>query len=191
MLPRLSITIERWKYNSEYGVYVSNLGNIKSGKGLFKKKLRYLVQKGYEKIVINRKMIPVHRLVLSTWRPVHIMDSLTVDHVNGNRRDNRLINLEWVSEQENLERAKNKERAHCKLISGIAIRSDKFEAKKYDSTSLNLDIKIAELDKTILWLNSLGILNFKPEQFKERVKGIITRGNLCVKYCGMVITPLY
>lgn len=50
-------------------------------------------------------MVAVHRLVMKTWRPLNDYASMTVDHLNHNCKDNRLANLEWVTEEENLRRA--------------------------------------------------------------------------------------
>lgn len=36
MLPSFKIVVEKWKYNSKYDIYVSNLGRIKVKKGLLK-----------------------------------------------------------------------------------------------------------------------------------------------------------
>jgi hypothetical protein len=54
---------------------------------------------------INGSLVQAHRLVLMTWQPRKDMDKLTVDHINSNPRDNRLCNLEWVTEEENQKRA--------------------------------------------------------------------------------------
>jgi hypothetical protein len=41
-----------------------------------------------------------------TWKPIPDAENLTVDHLNHNKRDNSLYNLEWVTQKENLRRAK-------------------------------------------------------------------------------------
>ena len=40
-----------------------------------------------------------------TWRPIPGAEDLTVDHLDHNKRNNALTNLEWVTREENLRRA--------------------------------------------------------------------------------------
>ena len=55
---------------------------------------------------LNNRLYSIHRLVLMTWRPLpNDGTPMTVDHLDSNRRNNHLDNLEWVSEKENLRRA--------------------------------------------------------------------------------------
>lgn len=104
MIPKLILTIERWRFNKEYGVYVSTEGRIRDKNKKFKKIL--MTRQGYCKINIGDKTVLIHRLVLKTWKPVENSNNLTVDHINHNKRDNSLKNLEWVSKKENQRRAK-------------------------------------------------------------------------------------
>ena len=105
IFPKLHIELERWKWNDEYGLWVSTLGNFKTDK---KKDMKvktngsgYLGVKSYK----ADKFILAHRLVMLTWRPRADAGSMTVDHLDHNKRNNRLSNLEWVSLQENVLRA--------------------------------------------------------------------------------------
>lgn len=50
--------------------------------------------------------IAVHRLIASTFIPVHD-DSLVVDHLDGDKTNNNVSNLEWVTGRENSLRAYN------------------------------------------------------------------------------------
>ena len=103
IFPKLIFKVESWKFNKEYGVYVSTLGHFKDRQ---KRNLPYLInQNGYCAIRTERGVIQAHRLVLFTWRPIPNAEKFTVDHLNHNKRDNSLSNLEWVSRQENLRRA--------------------------------------------------------------------------------------
>ena len=103
ILPTLHLRIERWKFNKEYGIYVSTLGNFKDR---YKRRLPFKLKDGYCYIkteTANWKS--AHRLVMLTWRPIPDAEELTVDHLNHNKRDNSIGNLEWVTKEENLKRA--------------------------------------------------------------------------------------
>ena len=104
ILPRFLFKIERWKWNSDYRVYVSNLGHIKNE---HKQDLPvYIDNNGYCRVhTVCCSYKTVHRLVMLTWRPIPNAEELTVDHLNHNKRDNSLENLEWVTKEENLRRA--------------------------------------------------------------------------------------
>lgn len=76
--------------------------NPKKGKVLKPQKTIY----GYYNIVLRKdgksKSFPIHRLVLYTFNPVKNMKNLQVNHINWNKTDNRLLNLEWVTPKENM-----------------------------------------------------------------------------------------
>lgn len=95
--------VERWKYNKEYGVYVSTQGRVRSKTKVdIQPKVN---QGGYLSVKTSNGGVMVHRLVMYTWRPTDGMNDLTVDHLNHNKRDNSLDNLEWVTMKENQRRA--------------------------------------------------------------------------------------
>lgn len=56
------------------------------------------------KIDIKEKCC-VHRLVLETFNPVKNMKDLQVNHIDGNKSNNNLTNLEWCSRKENMQHA--------------------------------------------------------------------------------------
>ena len=104
ILPSIKFKVERWKYNEEYQIYVSSLGRFKDG---HKKDIKMLIgSNGYCMVNTWKGLKAAHRLVLMTYKPLESMDNLTVDHLNHNKRNNELSNLEWVTEQVNLQRAK-------------------------------------------------------------------------------------
>lgn len=105
MLPSFHFdrAVERWKWSSEYRVYVSTLGHVKDE---HKQNIAMKInQNGYCLVRLGYTKVFIHRLVLKTWRPIADAESMTVDHLNHNKRDNSLMNLEWVSQTENLRRA--------------------------------------------------------------------------------------
>lgn len=105
ILPKLTFKWERWKFNSDYGIYASTLGHFKDR---HKRDIPVKINnKGYVMIKTEQGYRLAHRLVMLTWRPTDDAENLTVDHLNHNKRDNSLVNLEWVTEKENKLRARN------------------------------------------------------------------------------------
>lgn len=103
MLFNLIINFEKYKWNKDYGVYVSNLGHFKDR---YKRLLPVKINLGgYLVIKTEKGYISAHRLVMYTWRPIPNAENMTVDHLNHNKRDNSLKNLEWVDRSENQRRA--------------------------------------------------------------------------------------
>ena len=47
----------------------------------------------------------VHRLVLETFNPIEHMENYQVNHIDGNKINNNLDNLEWVTRSENMQHA--------------------------------------------------------------------------------------
>lgn len=102
----IKIDIERWKWNPDFELYVSNKGHFMTRD----KRLTPLItcKGGYLKVYcygITNKMVFAHRAVLLTWRPNSDAENLTVDHLDHNKRNNALSNLEWVTQEENVRRA--------------------------------------------------------------------------------------
>lgn len=105
ILPKLTFKWERWKFNNDYGIYASTLGHFKDR---YKRDIPVKINnKGYVMIKTEQGYRLAHRLVMLTWRPTDDAENLTVDHLNHNKRDNSLVNLEWVTEKENKLRARN------------------------------------------------------------------------------------
>ena len=112
---------EIWKDIPDFeGSYqVSNMGRVRSldrviaiKDGRMRKhkgrvlKLHVNKSTGYEQLVIyndngyNTKR--VHRLVLEVFKPHVNMNVLDVNHIDGNKLNNHLTNLEWVTRRDNI-----------------------------------------------------------------------------------------
>ncbi|CAB4157506.1 NUMOD4 [uncultured Caudovirales phage] len=82
---------------------VSNLGRVKSNKFGKEKILKQnRMYQGYWTIKLKlNKCYFVHRLVASHF--IENKNNLSdVDHINGNKSDNRVINLQWLSRKNNV-----------------------------------------------------------------------------------------
>lgn len=94
--------METFRKIENYNNYsVSNLGNVRNDKtGRILKP--HIKPNGYKQVQLGRKTIPqyIHRLVAIAFIP-NIENKPQVNHTNGNKSDNRVENLEWVTASEN------------------------------------------------------------------------------------------
>ena len=111
---------EIWKDIPDFeGLYqVSNMGRVRSvdrvvtfkdgGMRKLKGKVlkSYLNNVGYELLKLSNdgrgNTKTVHRLVLETFKPHVNMNDLQVNHIDGNKSNNHLTNLEWVTARDNI-----------------------------------------------------------------------------------------
>ena len=96
MLPKIHLTIERWRKNKEYGVYVSTCGRVKliKNKEILNPRIN---ERGYCTVFTDKGAVMVHRLVAYTWLGGKRNAMYNVDHINSNKRDNSIKNLRWVT----------------------------------------------------------------------------------------------
>ena len=97
------------------GYYINQKGEIYSD--ISKKYLLGSTDKnGYLRVSLRRNGTPVqktykiHRLVKIIFDPVEDFENLSIDHIDGDKRNNDISNLDWCSASENVKRAiKNKQ----------------------------------------------------------------------------------
>ena len=132
----LSLQGEEWEYVDGFGkrYMISNFGRVLSTEkfvnnhtGKIHKPNRILSQhsdsKVYKRTYLDMgdgktRFIPVHRLVAIAFVP-NPLSKPQVNHIDGNKQNNNVENLEWVTNQENqIHAVKNGLNDHSKYESG-------------------------------------------------------------------------
>lgn len=170
----IHFSIERWKWNADFGIYVSNKGRFRSRD---KKELPIRIgAKGYCYVhcegTVNTYRL-AHRVVMLTWHPTDDAENLTVDHLDHNKRNNSVNNLEWVTQEENIRRAKED------LIS-----IDKCEPEKVHNGKFQVSSNVGKNKGSPIYyfeFNSLDVKelkkhckfppNFDFKKFQRKLKG--------------------
>lgn len=117
---------EIWKIIDDYDNYkISNLGNLKSKSKRIKKCIN---RDGYYQVSLykngNKKSILVHRLVAMTFIP-NPLNKPTVNHIDGNKLNNNVSNLEWATCKEQQYHSRN-------VLGHNTIISDKCRKKQIE-----------------------------------------------------------
>lgn len=84
------------------GYLVSNYGRVQDNQGNI---IRTNHRAGYVSVNIgtsgNRTSVDVHRLVMMTFEPLDNCESMVVNHLDGDKTNNYIYNLEWCTEEDN------------------------------------------------------------------------------------------
>ena len=97
-------------FNNEYKVYVNKDGLVFRIDGNFRKQTVHLVNvtyrdnHGYQRITSKKKRVLVHRLVWETFNG-KIPVGMQINHIDGDKQNNSLSNLELVTPSENMKHA--------------------------------------------------------------------------------------
>jgi hypothetical protein len=90
-----------WKSIEDYPKYEVNeygdVRNVKTGKLL----KSFVNHRGYLRINLNGKSKFIHRLIAEYFIP-NPDNKPQINHINGNKLDNRIENLEWTTNSENM-----------------------------------------------------------------------------------------
>ena len=101
--------ITKCKYNLKFNYYITDDGKVWSERT--QKYLSFQYDKnGYVKVQMRSTdnkshRYSIHRLVLENFKPVENMENLQVNHIDGDKKNNNLTNLEWTTSEENIRHA--------------------------------------------------------------------------------------
>ena len=129
---------EIWKDipNYENLYQVSNIGNIRTKKTLKNRRIAYT--HGYPSIILRKnnkyRNLTIHRLVAQAFIP-NPNNYNVVNHINGDKTDNRIENLEWCTHKHNTQEAyrlglMNISEKHIEQMRNLGIKSGKKVAQK-------------------------------------------------------------
>lgn len=137
------------------GYEVSNLGRVRSlnykctGKIKVLKPGRLIESNGTYFQVILRKdkksyQRLMHRLILSSFNPKDYFKGSVVDHINSDPSDNRLSNLRWATQQENVSTS------HCKALQiNHHAKSKRVKATFLDDNHAEIFPSASEVDRSL------------------------------------------
>ena len=124
LIEPLCLDGEEWR-DVHAGARVSSYGRMQNTQGVvFTPKPR---QDGYALVQVKDKTHLMHRLVAETFGLPRTPEQVQVNHINGDRGDNRLQNLEWVTQSANIQHSydTNTTRVSCVATLARPIRGRK------------------------------------------------------------------
>lgn len=174
-LEKISEPCENWKFlidenrkkNEDF--VVSNFGRVYSVKYNRLVKLYHNKHTGYDYFFINEyrdknyDTMNVHRAVALSWLPYPNDlkdDYAVVDHKNEVKTDNRVTNLQWISQQENTTRATSQERRIESLKRTIELKHKEAQIQELIQENKILKerlLKYEDKAETALALNKISI----------------------------------
>lgn len=167
--------VELWKHK-EYNI--SEDGTI-TNKITGKVHKHSLNKDGYKVVTINYQQHLVHRLLLLSFKlSTHFIDAY-VDPIDGNKLNNKLDNLEWVTAKENAIRAR-KVIWYKQSIESIKIGADKQAVTKRKLSSTNI-LLIQEI------LDKIPTTNSSPMSIKQQRGAVVKELSLKHKVSISVI----
>lgn len=185
---------EIWKDIPGYeGLYqVSDYGRVRSlnyNKTGLVKELSMEITAGYYRVVLykngKRKKVFVHRLVVITFIGP-IPRGMVVNHINENRSDNRVSNLEIVTYKQNNNHGTRNER--ISKTNKISLIGNTNRAKKLELIKQNTDTKLS-FNSTVEACLFFGFKN------KHNIRALISRarkkGENLIKIKGKLYKYIY
>jgi len=110
--------MEFWKQTKYKNYEVSSYGNVRNNKTGRTLTNSLGKSNGYFKVTLSilengvRKTLPIeiHRLVAESFLPYNPREKLVVDHIDSDKHNNNVNNLQWITPSENIRKAIRKKR---------------------------------------------------------------------------------
>lgn len=157
--------MEQWEFVQDFENYlISTLGNVKTVNGK-PKKIVY-DNKGYGRVELWKnnkgKKFRVHRLVAETFIP-NPLGKEQVNHIDGNKKNNCVSNLEWVTPKENIKHAIENNLSSIKYGSKNLSSKLKEEDVKYIRENAGINKSVRELSEIykVSTTTIYNIINYK------------------------------
>lgn len=101
----LPIAGEEWKsvIIGEHTLIVSTEGRVRTLAGNIT--YGHKVNTGYRAVHIGDITMVVHRIICLAFKPIENPDDYQVNHIDGDKHNNRISNLEWVTGSQNVQHA--------------------------------------------------------------------------------------
>ena len=163
---------EEWKSLPEYiGIEVSNLGRVRKNTRKnhsevisdFCKDRDGYCRCSVQKLDGKYSSQPVHRLVAKAFIP-NPENKTCVNHVDNNRTNNRVDNLEWVTPKENVYHS--------------FVKGDRKKLKNVQRTTVLTDFQVSQIAKlrTLYTVNQVSkLLNIKYSTLKNIIRRVNKR----------------
>lgn len=146
--------MEKWKFIRGYeGIYeVSDLGNLRSKHGMLKPSMSGRYSQIHLYKLGERKGFQVSRLVALAFIP-NPENKPEVNHIDGNRSNNKCSNLEWVTSSEN--------KKHAYRV-GLMVKSSGNGNAKLNDTKVKRIRLMKEIDPTMKYKDIASLFDVDP-----------------------------
>lgn len=142
--PPVDLNPDEWREHPRYsGVYISRDGEAVSYKSGKPYQLRKIIEPtGYISYSVGHAVTEfAHRLVAETYIP-NPHSKLTVNHIDGDRQNNSVDNLEWNTYSENIRHSYSSGFNHSHLRKVRVMETDMvFESVRDCATAMNIDAR--------------------------------------------------